>query len=223
MHEGHSAELQAGASVLYRDAHGEQQPAVVLAVHPGGSEDPEPYFTIVLDGGPERDTIRSRLTLVESASPAPPHGMAQQPGARIGSKEEEEEARREAVLRSRREARQERRRRSQEAAARSQEAAAAAEAAAARGRAHPQYSSYPSASYGHNHTTRSLPPRQHPPRPADELDQMMRGAGDALNAAGDSLRGAAEAMTSATVDAFTQIGQLFGADSHPAHHGARRR
>ena len=99
-------EIRAGASVLYVDAHGHSQPARVVAVHPGGSEDPEPYFTIGLDGGTERDTIRSRLRLV-----APLDSPPQSRPPDLVCREEEEAARREAVARSRREAKHERRRR----------------------------------------------------------------------------------------------------------------
>ena len=96
------AVLSPGAVVMYVNSKGEEEEALVLVVHPGGAEDPEPYYTVRLEGGAERETVRSRLR------PALKHDAAAA---------EEEAARREAVERSRREARQERRRRSQEAAA----------------------------------------------------------------------------------------------------------
>ena len=113
--------------------------AQVLAVHPGGSEDPTPFFTIALAGGAERDTVRARLRLARapasepaaelSATAADASATAAAPTAAPtaeaiaastarSASEEEEAARREAVERSRREARQLRaERRSQAAAA----------------------------------------------------------------------------------------------------------
>ena len=46
---------------------GEAQPARVVAVHPGGVDDPTPYYTIALPDGAERDTEGSRLQLRSAA------------------------------------------------------------------------------------------------------------------------------------------------------------
>ena len=51
-----------GALVTYTDAAGAAQPATVKAVHPGGPDDPTPFYTISLEGGGERETEASRLT-----------------------------------------------------------------------------------------------------------------------------------------------------------------
>ena len=235
------AALKPGAAVLYTDARGEERRARVVSVHPGGADDPTPFYTILLDGGGERDTIRSRLQLLEPPRPSPPrahhHHQQQQQGeeeaAAAARREEEESSRREAVARSRREAKQERRRRAQEAAA-------AAEASTSRnpyappppplpfpsytyGQAPPPQHPFHSYAYG-----RAPPPQQPPPRagpwqpagPADDFEQAVREAGEALNRAshevGESLRGAADAIGSA----FRELGQFLEGAGGPQS-GAR--
>ena len=236
------AALKPGAAVLYTDARGEERSARVVSVHPGGADDPTPFYTILLDGGGERDTIRSRLELLEPPRPSPPraqqqqHQQGEEEAAAAARREEEESARREAVARSRREAKQERRRRAQEAAA-------AAEASTSRNAYAPPppppwQQPFPSYTYGqapppqqpfHSYSSgRAPPPQQPPPRagprrpvgPADDFEQAVRGAGEALNRAsnevGESLRGAADAIGSA----FRDLGQFLEGAGGPQS-GAR--
>ena len=99
--------LLKGSPVLYTDGEGRQHSAQVLVVHPGGPDDPDPFFTIELDDGRERETVRSRLQLLSlpPLEPASPVATAEAEARRLAA-ESEEEARREAVDRSRLEARQ---------------------------------------------------------------------------------------------------------------------
>eukprot|EP00900_Chrysochromulina_parva_P009567 jgi/Chrpa1/18611/Chrysochromulina_OHIO_Genome00009121-RA len=224
------AALKPGAAVLYTDARGEERCARVVSVHPGGADDPTPFYTILLDGGGERDTIRSRLQLLEPPRPSPPRAQQQQQqgeeeAATAARREEEESSRREAVARSRREAKQERRRRAQEAAA-------AAEASTSRNaQAPPPPPPHPFHSFAYG---RAPPPPIPPPRagpwrpagPADDFEQAVREAGEALNRAsqevGESLRGAADAIGSA----FRDLGQFLegagGPQSGARHASAAR-
>lgn len=217
---GHDEMLPPGALVEYVDARGDARRARVVAVHPGGSEDPEPYFTIALDGGGERDTIRSRLKLVKEVQPSSPPQPppVRQEDEATARREEEETARREAVERSRREAKQERRRRSQEAAE-AAEAAAARSARPSYGAQMPYPGGRPAAGYpdgGYSGAPHGGPrPTQHQPRrPSgglDEFDQALRGAGQAINGVGESIRGAADAFG----NAFREWGQfLEGVNPH---------
>lgn len=59
----------AGETVLYCASDGSERPATVLAVHPGSPDDPEPYYTISVDGT-ERDTVHARLKAVTVLVPA---------------------------------------------------------------------------------------------------------------------------------------------------------
>ena len=67
------APLAVDVAVTYTDGEGQALAARVAAVHPGGEEDPTPYYTIVLDGGAERDAVlcgdafRSALARLTSA------------------------------------------------------------------------------------------------------------------------------------------------------------
>ena len=121
--------LEAGQAVLYTQSDGTQREVVVAAVHPGDADDPEPSYTISLDDGTERDTVRARLTPLLGRAPADEAAShAAQPPSTPASRDEavqlaEEEARRAAVERSRLEARQARaeRRMAAEAAAERQQ------------------------------------------------------------------------------------------------------
>jgi hypothetical protein len=141
-----SPPLWSGQAIMYRRADGVRVSGTVLAAHPGAPDDPEPYYTVVLEDGSERETIRSRLRPVDPipghtavAPLAPPadveeddlsktaseaHPMVPPPRPPLSSAEvaahvAEEAARRQAVERSRLEARQARaeRRKHAEAAA----------------------------------------------------------------------------------------------------------
>jgi hypothetical protein len=57
---GSTSHLRPGMPVMYVDAQGAEVPAQVLAVHAGGAEDPEPFYTIALQGGAERETVPLR-------------------------------------------------------------------------------------------------------------------------------------------------------------------
>ena len=58
-------EICAGDEVWFNDAvqGGARVAAVVLAVHPGDTADAEPFYTVGVEGHPERQTIRARLSL----------------------------------------------------------------------------------------------------------------------------------------------------------------
>jgi hypothetical protein len=127
--------LSARQRVLYTQSDGRVRAATVVAVHPGSPDDPEPFYTVALEDGTERETVASRLAPVEggetveacaalSASrdcadaahadvPAPSPGRdgAVQLAEEEARRQEEarlaeEDARRQAVERSRLEARQ---------------------------------------------------------------------------------------------------------------------
>ena len=157
--------LDVGIQVLYTQGDGQQRAATIVAVNPGPPEDPEPSYTIALDDGNERDTIRSRLVpvVIQEADPVPEqnespmsHRDMEQDFAAHAA---EELARREAVERSRLEARQARAERRVAA-----EQAAAAHAGSQSSRERPasarqqQRRSHPSAGYHHT-------PRQSAPFP----------------------------------------------------------
>ena len=52
--------LAANDPVLYTQADGTVVPAKVAAVHHGSAEDPEPFYTIRLEDGSERETVAPR-------------------------------------------------------------------------------------------------------------------------------------------------------------------
>ena len=60
--------LPLGAAVDYTPSSGYKQPARVTAVHPGGADNPEPYYTIAIESGGERSTEGSRLALRQTLS-----------------------------------------------------------------------------------------------------------------------------------------------------------
>ena len=155
--------LLKGSPVLYTDGEGRQHSAQVLVVHPGGPDDPDPFFTIELDDGRERETVRSRLQPLSlpPLEPASPVATPEAEARRLAA-ESEEEARREAVERSRREARQAR------AEKRSQAAAAAG------GRPRPE-------------SSQSQRPRPSPAQQPDQLGEALRGAGEAIAGAGQAV------------------------------------
>ena len=140
--------IEAGQPILYQTADGGQLRATVTAVHPGDAADPTPFYTIRLDDGSERDTVRTRL------SPAPPASPAANAAARAERPspvaEEEEEARRQAVERSRLEARQAR-------AERRKQAEAAAERAGSLPSGGPRRTQHRSSGHPRTHESASSP------------------------------------------------------------------
>ena len=56
----------AGQAVVYTQKDGSVCAAKIVAVHPGGEDDPTPFYTVRLADGTERDTVMTRLT---AASP----------------------------------------------------------------------------------------------------------------------------------------------------------
>ena len=63
--------LVAKQRVLYTQSDGAVRDARIVAVHPGsGPDDPEPYFTVSLEDGTERDTVAARLRPIAGGEPA---------------------------------------------------------------------------------------------------------------------------------------------------------